>query len=200
MVLARRRYNGDGIMAATTTKRRVTADEYHRMVQTGLLREGDPVELIDGAVVVMHSIGPRHNACVAHANRALVRAAGDEAIVLPQGSVRLDLYYEPEPDLVLLRPRPDFYASRHAGPGDILLVVEVADTSLEYDREVKKPLYAAAGIPEYWLVDLNDNVVWRHRASERARYAAVDRFERGQTIAPQLLPSCAIAVDVLLTE
>ena len=187
-------------MAATITNRRFTADEYQRMVRAGILREGDPVELIDGQVVVMHSFGPRHNACVAHANRALVRGVGDEAIVLPQGSVRLDLFYEPEPDLVLLRPRPDFYASRHAGPTEILLVIEIADSSLEYDREVKAPVYAAAGIPEYWLVDLNDNVVWRYRSPQRGAYGSVEPYRRGQSIATQLFPSCAIAVDVLLTE
>ena len=88
-------------MEEIITKRRFTADEYHRMVSAGILHEGDRVELIDGQVLVMHAINPRHNACVAHGNRALVRAAGDEAIVLPQGSVRLDLFYEPQPDLVL---------------------------------------------------------------------------------------------------
>jgi Uma2 family endonuclease len=187
-------------MAAILTKRRFTANEYQQMVRAGILREGDRVELIDGQVVVMHAIGPRHNACVAHATRVLVRAAGDDAIVLPQGSVRLDLFYEPQPDLVLLRPRDDFYASRHAAPSDILLVIEIADTSLEYDRDVKAPVYAAAGIPEYWLADLNDNVVWRYSSAERGVYRSVEQRRRGQTLAPQMLPACAIAVDVLLTE
>jgi Uma2 family endonuclease len=106
-------------MATSVTRKRFTADEYQRMGQVGILREGDRVELIDGEIVAMTPIGTRHNASVARANRALVRAAGDDAIVLPQGSVRLDLYSEPQPDLVLLRPQSDFYASRHAGPGDI---------------------------------------------------------------------------------
>lgn len=187
-------------MAAILTKRRFTADEYGRMVAAGILREGDRVELIDGQVLVMHSIGPRHNACVSRTNRALVLGAGEEAIVLPQGSVRLDLYYEPQPDLVLLRPRADFYASRHAAPSDILLVIEIADTSLEYDRDVKAPVYAAAGIPEYWLADLNANVVWRYSSPERGVYRVVDECRRGQSLAPQLLQSCAIAVDALLIE
>ena len=187
-------------MAPIFTKKRFTADEYGRMVAAGILREDDRVELIDGQVLVMHSIGPRHNACVAHATRDLVRAAGDEAIVLPQGSVRLDLFYQPQPDLVLLRPRDDFYASRHAAPGDILLVIEISDSSLEYDRDVKAPVYAAAGIPEYWLADLNGNVVWCYSTPERGLYRSVEERRRGQTLAPQLLPACAIAVDVLLTE
>ena len=131
-------------MASIVTRKRFTADEYQRMGQVGILLEGDRVELIDGEIVTMTPIGTRHNACVAKGNRALVRAAGDDAIVLPQGSIRLDLYSEPQPDLVLLRPRSDFYASTHAGPDDILLTIEIADSSLRYDRDVKSPLYAAA--------------------------------------------------------
>ena len=187
-------------MAATVTKRRFTADEYQRMGQVGILSEHDRVELIDGEILSMTAMGPRHNACVSHATRALVRATGDNAIVLPQGSVRLDLYYEPEPDLVLLRPRADFYASRHAGPADILLIIEIADSSLEYDRGVKAPVYAAAGIQEYWLADLNANIVWRYSSPEQGAYRIVDPCQRGQSIAPRLLPGCVIAVDVLLTE
>ena len=187
-------------MADTLIKRRFTADEYHRMAQVGILCEDDRVELIDGEIVVMTAIGNRHVACVSHATRALVRAAGDEAIVQPQGSVRMDLYYEPEPDLVLLRPRADFYSTRHRGPDDVLLIIEVADSSLEYDRDVKAPIYAAAGVPEYWLADLTTNVVWRYSSPERGRYHHVEPCRRGQSIAPLLLPACVIAVDVLLTE
>ena len=186
-------------MANTVTRRRFTADEYQRMVQVGILPKRG-VELIDGEILVMTPLGNRHVACVGHATRALVRAAGDDAIVQPQGPVRLDLSYEPEPDLVLLRPRADFYASRHRGPGDVLLIIEVADSSLDYDRDVKGPAYATAGIPEYWLADLNANVVWRYLSPERGAYRNVEPYRRGQTIAPHLLPSCVVAVDVLLTE
>src|SRR5262245_36369622 len=116
-------------MAPTIVKRRFTADEYQRMGQAGILRREDRVELIDGEIVAMSPIGSRHNACVNHANRALVRAAGDDAIVQVQGSVRLDFYSEPEPDLVLLRPQPHFYTERLPGPADILLIVEIAESS-----------------------------------------------------------------------
>jgi Uma2 family endonuclease len=187
-------------MVRSVIKKRFTADQYQRMGQVGILSADDRVELIDGEIVVMTPIGPRHNASVSSANRALVMAAGRDAIVLPQGSVRLDLYYEPEPDLVLLRPRADFYASRHAGPADILLNLEVAESSLEYDRDVKAPVYAAAGIQEYWLADLNANIVWRYSSPERGAYQSVEPCRRGESIAPRLLPTCVIAVDVLLTE
>ena len=187
-------------MSVALRKRRLTADEYQRMGQVGILSENDRVELIDGEIVMMTPIGPRHNACVNRAMRALVRAAGDEAIVQAQGSVRLDLYTEPEPDLVLLRPRADFYASRHAGPADILLVVEIAKSSIEYDRDVKAHLYARLGIPEYWLTDLNTSVVSRYSALEEGVFRNIKECHRGESIAPQLLPSCLVAVDVFLIE
>ena len=187
-------------MASVVTRKRFTADEYQRMGEVGILSEDDRVELIDGEIVAMTPIGTRHNACVNRANRALVRAAADDAIVQSQGSVRLDFYSEPQPDLVLLRPQADFYASRPAGPDDILLVIEIAQSSIRYDRDVKAPFYATAGIVEYWLVDLNTNVVWRYSSPEQGTYGSVEQYRRGQSIAPALLPACVIDVDVLLTE
>ena len=185
---------------ATLIKKRFTADEYHRMGQVGILSEDDRVELIDGEIVAMTPIGPRHAACVSRANRALVQAVGDDAIVQPQGSVRLDLYHEPEPDLMLLRPRADFYSTRHPGPSDVLVVIEIADSSIEYDRDVKARVYAESGVAEYWLSDLNANVVWRYLSPAGGAYQVVEPCRRGQSIAPQQLPACVIAVDVLLTE
>jgi Uma2 family endonuclease len=187
-------------MSIAPAKRRFTANEYQRMGEVGILCPDERVELIDGEVLTKTTIGPRHNACVSSATRALVRAAGDAAIVLPQGSVRLDLYNEPEPDLVLLRPRADFYASRHAGPADILLVVEIAASSIEYDQGVKARIYAEAGVPECWLVNLNTNLVWRYSVPEDGAFLTVEQHGRGESIAPRLLPSCAIAVDTLLPE
>jgi Uma2 family endonuclease len=187
-------------MASAVIKKRFTADEYHRMAEVGILSERDRVELIDGEIIVMSPIGNRHAACVSKAVRALVRAVGDDAIVQPRGPVRLDEYYEPEPDLVLLRPRADFYSSRYRSPEDVLLVIEVSDSSLEYDRDVKAPIYAAARILEYWLADLNADLVWRFLAPERGRYQSVEPWRRGQSITPLLLPSCKIAVDDLLPE
>ena len=187
-------------MAATIVKRRFTADEYQRMGQAGILRGEDRVELIDGEIVAMSPIGSRHNACANHANRALVRAAGDDAIVQVQGSVRLDSYSEPEPDLVLLRPQPHFYTSRLPGPADILLIVEIAESSIDYDREVKARVYAEAGVPEYWIADLNTNVIWRHVSLEHGAYKTIEPCRRGETIAPRELPACLVGVDVFLIE
>src|SRR5262245_20137058 len=124
-------------MALMLAKRRFTVDEYYRMAEVGILSARDRVELIDGEIVVMTPVGARHAACVTSATYALIPAAGDGAIVRCQAPVRLDVYYEPEPDLALLRPRDDFYTSRHARPGDVLLIIEIADSSIGYDREVK---------------------------------------------------------------
>jgi Uma2 family endonuclease len=187
-------------MVVALQKRRFTADEFLRMAETGILCEDDRLELIDGEVVEMSAIGLPHVAAVSCATRALVMGAGDSAIVQPQGAVRLDLYYEPEPDLVLLKPRSDFYISRRPGPADVLLVIEVADSSLEYDRDVKAPIYAKAAIPEYWLVDLNTKLLSRYLSPERGAFQSVERLRRGQLLAPQALPSCVVDAGVFFPE
>jgi Uma2 family endonuclease len=185
-------------MAVELTKKRFTADDYQRMGQAGILSEDDRVELIDGDVVAMTPIGPRHNAAVNRANRAMMTAVGDTAIVQVQGSVRLGLYHEPQPDLVLLRPQADYYSLRLPGPSDIFLVVEVAESSIDYDREVKARVYAESGVREYWLVDLNDNLVLSHAALADGVYRTHQRHHRGESLRPEALPACVIAVDALL--
>ena len=184
----------------TALRRLFTADDYHRMVQAGILSERERVELIDGEVVAMTPIGPRHNACVDRAVRAFVTSVGDKAIVRVQGSVRLDLYREPEPDLVLLRPRADFYASALPGPADIYLIIEIAESSLEYDRDVKARIYADSGVPEYWLADLSDNLLSCYSEPRDGAYQSVRQYRRGQSVAPELLPEHPIAADVLLSD
>ena len=137
-------------------RHRITVDEYHRMAEVGLLAPDARVELIEGEIIDMAPIGISHNCAVSKLNRLLVMAAGDRAIVLSQGSFRLSNITEPQPDFILLKPREDFYASKFAGGEDTLLVVEVSDTTLRYDRNVKVPLYARHGIPEVWIVDLQN--------------------------------------------
>ena len=187
-------------MSVAVTRKRFTADEYQRMGQAGILRREDRVELIDGEIVTKMTFGPRHSACVDRAARAFMTTAGEAAIVRVQGAIRVNLFSEPEPDLVLLRPRKDFYASGHPGPADILLVIEVAESSIHYDRDVKAALYARTAVHEYWLVDLNENVVHRYTSPERGQYRAVQRCARGQSLAPELLPNCVVSVDDLLGE
>ena len=186
-------------MAIALQKRRFTADDYQHMGRTGILSRHDRVELIDGEVVAMTPIGPRHNAAVNRGTRALVLAAGRDAVVQPQGSVRLDGYHEPQPDLVLLRPRTD-YASHLPEPADILLIVEIAESSLDYDRDLKSRIYAAAGIPEYWISDLGAERLYCYSHPEGGTYQTMANRHRGETAAPQALPACAIQVEDLFAE
>ncbi|MBY0492873.1 MAG: Uma2 family endonuclease [Cyanobacteria bacterium] len=179
-------------------KRRFDADEYQRMGRAGILTEDDRVELIDGEIITMTPIGPRHNAAVDRANRTLVGVVGNLAIVRVQGSVRLDVWSEPEPDLVLLRPVPDFYASRLPGPGDILLIIEIAESTVDYDTEVKASLYAAADVREYWLANLTTGTVTRFSAPSGGAYQRRQQHRAGESIAPDALPGCSILVDALL--
>jgi len=185
-------------MSVEVIKRRFTVDDYHRMAQTGILLPDDRVELIDGEVVAMSPIGSRHSACIDRATRALVILLMDRAIVRVQSSVRLNRYNEPEPDLVLLRPQADFYASRIPGPADIFLIIEVAESSVDYDREVKAPLYAGAGVPEYWLADLNTRQLVGYSDPADGAYRTLRHHSPGESLAPVLLPECPIAVAELL--
>lgn len=185
-------------MSKLIKRRLFTVHDYHRMGDTGILRAEDRVELIYGEIVSMSPTGNPHNAAVDRANRAFVYAAGDKAIVRVQGSVRLNLYNEPEPDLVLLKPKEDFYAKSGACPADVMLIIEMADSSLRYDRKVKARLYADMGIPEYWVADLNARCVFAYSDRQAKSYRLVRQFRPGDVIAPELLPDCKIPVESLL--
>ena len=185
-------------MAIEVLRHRFTVDEYHRMGEAGIFTEGDRVELVDGEILGMTPIGSLHAACVDRLNRLLVLSAGEQASVRVQSPISLGPDSEPQPDLTLLRPRHDFYASAHPRPGDVLLVVEVADTTLAFDRAVKVPLCARAGIPEVWLVDLAGEAVEVYRRPTGDQYAEVRRIIRGEQIVLEAIPDLAIAVDRVL--
>ena len=141
-------------MRTQVARRTFTAEEYHRMVTAGILAEDDRVELIEGEIVRMSPIGSPHAACVDRLNALFTRRLARRATVRVQSPIALDGRSEPQPDVTVLRPREDYYAPQHPGPADILLVIEVVDTSGEYDRGTKLPLYARAGIREVWIVDV----------------------------------------------
>ncbi|MAT65375.1 MAG: hypothetical protein CMN57_06995 [Gammaproteobacteria bacterium] len=138
----------------TPQRHRLNVEDYHRMAEAGILGEDARVELIEGEIIDMTPIGSRHAAAVKRLIHILSLGVGDAAIVSAQDPIILDPHSEPQPDLALLRPRADYYAAAHPRPADVLLVIEVADSSLAYDRDIKLPLYARAGIPEAWLVDI----------------------------------------------
>ncbi|MDX2248039.1 MAG: Uma2 family endonuclease [Bacteroidia bacterium] len=136
------------------TRYRLSTSDYHRMIEAGILTERDRVELIDGEIIQMSPKGSKHAACVSKITEWLLPLVAGEAQMRTQDPIRIPDLSEPEPDLVLVKNREDFYATAHPAPADIFLVVEVADSSLAYDREIKGPLYAKAGIPAYWIIDL----------------------------------------------
>jgi len=177
--------------------RRFTVAEYYRMAEVGILAPEERVELLDGEIIQVSPIGSRHAACVDRINRLLIPAQ-PRAIVRVQGPIRLDDHSEPEPDLALLRPRPDFFATGHPGPADVFLIVEVMDTSAASDRTIKLALYARSGIAEVWLVDLNRGLIEVHRHPSAAGFGEVLILQRGQTLAPLAFPDLVLAVDAIL--
>lgn len=185
-------------MAVQLLRRRFTADEYHRMGQVGILGEDDRLELLEGEIVEMAPRGSRHQAAVDRFTRLFSSLMADAAIIRVQGPVRLAEDSEPQPDLMLLRGRADFYSSAHPGPGDVLLVVEVSDSSTEYDREVKVPLYARHGVAEVWLVGMETETVEVYRGPAAQGYQSVSQSVRGQGLSPEFFPGLELAVDDIL--
>ncbi|MCS7313566.1 MAG: Uma2 family endonuclease [Acidobacteria bacterium] len=185
-------------MAVRVERYRFTVDDYDRMRVAGILTEDSRVELIGGEIIAMAPIGSRHAGCVKRLVHALSLQLAGRAILSVQDPIRLSRYTEPQPDVALLRPREDFYASGHPGPGDVGLVVEVAETSADYDRTMKIPLYGRAGIPEAWLVDLAEGVVEVYRRPGRRGYRQVDRHGRGSFLSPQAWPDIRLAVDEVI--
>jgi Uma2 family endonuclease len=167
------------------SRRLFTRQEYHRMGEVGILGEDDRVELIRGEIVEKSPTGRRHRAFVDNLNQLLVLRLGSHAIVSVQMPVVLTDDTEPQPDLQLLRRRPVPYKEREAFADDVVLLIEVADSSLRYDRSTRLALYAEAGIPEYWVVDCPAEAIEIHRAPEGSHYRDVTRVEGAATVAPQ---------------
>ncbi len=185
-------------MVVPLVRRRFTVEEYHRMGEAGILSPDDRVELVDGEVVQMTPIGARHAACVARLYRQFQKRLDEAVVVWVQNPIRLGPHHEPQPDLVLLRPPLTRYAQRLPGPEDVLLVVEVSDTSLVYDRDVKLPLYASAGIPEVWIVDLEGEAVEVYRTPTAGRSREKKRVPRGGQPSLRAFPDLRLAVDEIL--
>lgn len=161
---------------------RFSVAEYYAMAEAGIFGEDDRVELLEGEVVQMVPIGSKHNGVVNRLNRVLSTTVGDRAIVQIQGAVRIDDLSESQPDVALLRNRPDFYADAHPGPSDILLLIEVMQTSADYDRTVKAPLYARSDIAELWLVNLEADVIQVLCSPREGQYRERELRKRGEVI------------------
>jgi Uma2 family endonuclease len=185
-------------MALTLVRHRFSVDEYEQMIECGILTENARVELIRGEIIEKMAIGDPHAASVKRLNRMFGKTFGDRALISVQDPIRL-IDSEPEPDLALLLPRDDFYLSGKPRAADILLLIEVSDSSLEYDRLIKLPMYAEAGILEFWIVNLDDDCLEVYRRPTSAGgYADVQILRRGQKIEVAALPGQALSVDDIL--
>ncbi len=183
---------------ATTGRRLFTAKEYQRMAEVGILKHDERVELIDGDIFKMSPISIRHVACVDRLTMFLAVKAQGTAIVRVQSSVVLGLRSQPEPDLTLLKFRPDYYSKDGATAEDVLLIIEVSDTTLSYDREKKLPLYARTGIPAVWIVNLNANLIEVYSEPADGVYGSTAQFGRGQSIQVPGLEGAVVKVEDVL--
>ncbi|MGH2588731.1 MAG: Uma2 family endonuclease [Dehalococcoidia bacterium] len=178
----------------TIPRRRFTVDEYYCMAEAGILHDDDRVELLDGEIIEMSAIGDKHFISVLRSNTIFSARLAGRALVSVQSPVRLSSGSEPEPDITLLRPRQDFYGTGKPGPEDVLLLIEVSDTTLVYDRDVKLPFYAAAGIPEVWIVDLNAARVLVYREPQDGAYRQTTVVARDGVLSPVAFPDLVLPV------
>jgi Uma2 family endonuclease len=178
-------------------RHRLTVAEYFRMAEVGILPREARVELIEGEVIDMPPIESLHAGTVIYLANRLMYAVRDRAIVSTQNPIFLDTYSEPQPDIALLRPRADFYRTAHPTAADVLLVVEVADTTLAYDTQIKLPLYARHNIPEVWLVDLANRRCSVHRSPTSSGFQDVQPQAVLSTVAPLLLPEVIVDLSDL---
>jgi len=177
---------------------RLNISQYHQMSEAGIFSENDKVELINGEIIEMSPIGRRHTACVNRLNSVFSQLLGKKVIVAVQNPILLNNLSEPEPDIALLKPRTDFYESGHPQPQDIFLLIEVADSSLEYDRDVKIPLYASSGITEVWLVDIYQQVIIVYRYPSENGYRDIQTLSRGEKLSISAFPENNLFVDDIL--
>jgi len=179
----------------TFTAHRFTVEEYGRMGEAGVFSPDVRVELIEGEIVYMSPIGDRHAACVGWLNRTLTLLLQHVALVWMQNPVRLNDHSEPEPDILVLKPRDDFYRDGKPRPEDVMVLIEVSDTTLEYDRRVKVPLYARAGVPEVWIVNLTDERVETFAEPSGGVYRTTAAFSRDEEIQSRSLAALRLGVS-----
>ena len=179
-------------------RHRLTVRDYHRMADAGIFGEDDRIELIDGDLIDMAPIGPGHASVVNRLTQAFVLACAGRAIASIQNPVALDDTSEPQPDVVISRLRDDFYATGHPGPADILLLVEVADSSLRFDRTVKLPLYARAGIAEVWIVDSKHRTIDANKKPVGSGYGEMVTHQTGEQFAFALGSEIARVLNFML--
>lgn len=186
------------IQASAPRFRRFNVTEYYQMAKAGILKPDDRVELLEGEIVTMSPIGNQHAVCVRRLIKLLVGLVGDQGVVDVQNPIHLDDFTEPQPDLTVSKPRMDLYAAHHPTSADVLLIIEVADTTLRFDQRVKTRLYAKAGIPEVWIVDIAHEQIIGYTDPVAQRYETTKSCKRGETVSSEMVPVITIAVNDIL--
>jgi Uma2 family endonuclease len=179
-------------------RKKFRADEVYKMIEAGILPEESGWEFIDGEILQKMSIGSKHASVVRRLSKLLERRFGEIVLVSGQNPIHIDEYNEPEPDIALLKPREDFYAEDHPQPRDVLLLIEVADSSVEFDRETKKSLYAAAEIGEFWLVNLKENTVEVYTQPKNGGYRLTRILESGEVLQSSAIENLSLEVGEIL--
>lgn len=178
--------------------RRLTVQEYHRMAEAGIFHPTERIELLNGQIIKMAAKGTAHTAAISRTSELLRERLQNRILIRLQDPVQLDDYSEPEPDLAIVLPDPAFYEDHHPTPSEIFLIIEVADSSLRYDRELKAPTYGRSNILEYWVLDVNDRRLYVYRSPSTAGYQIEQTLSEEDTISPVAFPDCAIKVRELL--
>lgn len=168
------------------------------MRDAGIFTAEDRVELIDGEVIEMSPIGPLHAAIVKRINKLLSAISLPDHIISVQDPIQLSDFSEPQPDIAIIIFRPDFYATQHPQSGDVMLIIEVADTSIDYDRSVKLARYAESMIPEVWIVDIDRHQIEQYALPANNQYRTKQSWSYGDTITSRALPAISLPVDGLM--
>lgn len=185
-------------MSVQLARKLFTTAEYHQMIEAGIFREDDRIELIEGELYPMSPIGPRHAAAVNRLTECLSEQLRAIAIISVQNPVELSEYSEPQPDLTLLKRRADFYSQSLPSPSDVLVAIEVSDTTHEKDRTLKIPAYARAGIAEAWLIDLFNDRIEIHSQPASGIYQETRIVLRGQPVVSKTIPQLQLNADDIL--
>ncbi len=187
-------------VSSAIVPKRFRVEDFRRMTEVGILPEESGWEIIDGFLIDKMTIGSRHASTVKRMNRKLMRLLGDNAIISVQDPIHIDDYNEPEPDIALLKPREDFYAESHPAPQDVLLLVEVSDSTVEYDREIKKSIYAKVEIAEFWLVNLKESTIECYTQPKNGNYRLAQIFETGEMVQSKTIENLKLKVKEILAS
>lgn len=185
-------------MDSTIAIRRLSVQDYHQMAESGILQPDERVELLEGQIIQMAAKGTAHSASVSRIEQLLRNRLGSCILLRFQDPIRLDDYSEPEPDIAVVRPNPNFYEDHHPIPSEVFLLIEVSDKTLQFDRETKAPVYGRSGIAEYWVLDVNGRKLHGYRSPSKTGYQSETILSEELEIAPLAFPDCVMAVREML--